>query len=162
MADLVACSFGAPSRTVHNGMRMLPLTTTCRDGHGGTGIRVHYANFWGEEYLKEVESKTGGNGGPYEEMGQYAAVTSPVSAEDGKPDDKQECIIVRSKHETLYDCMVRYGVVQDTGKRVRLGYHKDCRVVRIPYKYEDYGCPAPTRAQMDAYWKSQGATVHRM
>lgn len=152
-----ACS--AHKRSPQWTVRWPPLR---RDGHGGTGIRVHYADFWGDSYLQQVEAKTGGRGGPYENMGQYAAVTSPVSDADGKPADPQLCVIVRSKHEELYDCMAKYGIVEDTGARLTLGYHKDSRIVRIPYKYEDYGCPAPTRAQLDAYWKTQGVEVHRI
>jgi hypothetical protein len=103
--------------------------------------RLHYADFLGEQVWERCEKQCPGLG-PYEADHMYGNATTPAA--DGGPQDRQECVGVMEKlGRDLFDCLLAHEVLVDTGRKAVLGYHKDCRVCRIPFEFEDYGCPAP-------------------
>ena len=101
-----------------------------RDGYGATGIRAHYADFWGSAYLDKIEQKLDGRLGPYAVGHMYGVITRPPPKRE--PQGKQECVVVVSNNDPdFFKALLDYQILEDTGRKAELGYHTDCRVCRI-------------------------------
>lgn len=59
----------------------------------------------------------------------------------GEVQNRQECDGVLQAF--ICKDMVKYGLVGDTGRRAALGYHRDCRMMKILFPFEDFGSLAP-------------------
>lgn len=120
---------------------VVPLACSIgRDGYGNLGVRLMYSEFLGHEALIPVYQRVYGSEdevpdkselhGLVDEM--FSIVTSPYQGALAR----NECVVVRSKHEELFDSLIQYECLADTGKRVVVGMHRDPRVCKILFPYD--------------------------
>jgi hypothetical protein len=139
------------------------MRTACRDGYGGTGIRLMYAGFLGPQVWTACEAQEPGLG-PFQTGHTYGIATTP--AVNGEPRGRQECVIVvYDGDRDLFECLVAHEILVDTGRKAVMGYHEDCRVCRIPFEFEMFGQPAQSTldtSALDQIAKKHGVEVHRL
>ncbi|CEM25152.1 unnamed protein product [Vitrella brassicaformis CCMP3155] len=107
-------------------------------GYGHKGIRLMYDAFLGREALIPVLQKffcfdpdTAEEDAQGITNEMYGIPSSPYQGHLGD----NECVIVKSKHEALYNALVDFECIQFMGRTVQLGMHRDPRVCKILFEH---------------------------
>lgn len=110
------------------------------DGYGNKGVRLMYSEFLGLNGLVPAYRRFYGDLLADPDQNELKDLTDQTfliatSPYQGKLADN-ECVVVVSKYPVEFDRLVRYQCLEDTGKKVQLGMHKDSRICRIMFPYD--------------------------